>query len=149
MTDLEARLEIYRIWVDTITAAERRRHFVSASYAFLALAPIPVAGALPDVEVIYIAAPVYFVSGLWLATVYSFRCLAMAKFKVIEEMEETLPVAPFREEWRLLQSNPGRLFGLWDYTGLTRLEMACPLALLVLSSVAAGLNYFFGYRLFW
>ena len=149
MTDLEARLEIYRIWVDTITAAERRRHFVSASYAFLALAPVPVAGALPDVEVIYIAAPVYFVSGLWLATVYSFRCLAIAKFKVIEELEETLPVAPFREEWRVLKSNPNKLFGPWDYSQLTRLEMACPVALLVLSSVAAGLNYFFGYRLFW
>lgn len=149
MNDLEARLEIYRIWVETITAAERRRHFVSAGYAALAIAPITVAGVLPDVEMIYIAAPVYFVSGLWLTTVYSFRCLARAKFKVIEELEASLPAAPFREEWRVLKSNPNGLFGWWDYHPLTGLEMACPTALLCVSFVAGVLNYLFGYRLLW
>lgn len=149
MTDLEARLEIYRIWVDTITAAERRRQFASAGYAALALAPIPIAGVLPDVEVIYIAAPMYFISGLWLTTVYSFRCLARAKFKVIEELEASLPAAPFREEWRVLKSNPDRLFGRWDYNPLTGLEMACPIALLCVSFAVAVLNYLFGYRVLW
>ena len=36
MTDLEARLEIYRIWVETITAAERRRRDRPRGFAMTA-----------------------------------------------------------------------------------------------------------------
>lgn len=149
MTDLEARLEIYRIWVETITAAERRRQFVSAAYAALALAPITVAGVLPDVEILYIATPLYFLSLLWWGNVHSFRRLAVAKFRVLDEMEENLPLAPFRAEWRLLKSSPVGLGGTWPYMELTMVEKALPAVLIVVSSMAIVGSIGVGFRPLW
>src|SRR5208283_1328873 len=46
-----------------------------------------------------------FVCFLWYSTVDSYKDLNTAKFKVIHELEEQLPVAPFKHEWYVCGQN--------------------------------------------
>ena len=48
------------------------------------------------------------VSLSWLLLIRSYRNLNKAKFKVISELEDRLPVAPFDREWEHAYSSDGR-----------------------------------------
>ena len=99
MSDREEVLELYKAFVDTITANEQRRQTLSAFYTSL----IAAAGALlasdHQYEPIWIAVVVLIVSTIWFLSVRYFRRLASAKFAVIRQMEAHFSIRPFELEW--------------------------------------------------
>lgn len=124
-------IQIYSIWVGTITQSEARRQHASSFY----LSVVAALGAVSQHDAqqsIYAFCAIAFVATLWLYTIKYFQALAKAKFDVIEKMEAQLPLAPFREEWILFKSkyNKGRLFGL----RLSTMESLLPIAALLITA---------------
>lgn len=75
-----------------------------------------------------------FVCFIWYSLVDSYKDLNTAKFKVIHEMEEQLPVALFRHEWHVCGYGKGKR----NYVPLTHLERWVPVAFSVLYAVLIG-----------
>ena len=68
----------------------------------------------------------------WLALIRSYRNLNTAKFKVIHELEEQLPVALFDREWDLAERGEGKA-----YKPLTHIEPHIPLVFAALYIILA------------
>ena len=56
----------------------------------------------------------------WLALIRSYKTLNSAKFKVIHEIEQNLPEAPYTKEWEKMGKGEG------DYLPLTHIEQIIP-----------------------
>lgn len=54
-----------------------------------------------------VAAIGIIVSIVWYMSLKSYRVLSQIKYEVINEIEENLPVQPFKYEWELLKANKG------------------------------------------
>ena len=126
MTSSDEMLELYKTYVETITANESRRQSISALYVSL----IAAAGALlaSDTESneVWIAAAILIVSVVWFLSVRYFARLARAKFDVIERMESTFSFAPFAVEWEQFKSDgASSRLGLSGWT-LTRFDQVIP-----------------------
>ena len=126
MTDLDRKLEIYKVFVTTITANENRRQQTSTVYLGMVAAVVTAAGVVRDMPLIYPALVILSISVIWFFTIGYFRRLAKAKFAVVSKMEEDLPIAAFEMEWQILSA------GKNNRIGLTHLEMFVP------SLIAAG-----------
>ena len=126
MTDLDRKLEIYKVFVTTITANENRRQQTSTVYLGMVAAVVTAAGVVRDIPLIYPALVILSISVIWFFTIGYFRRLAKAKFAVVSKMEEDLPIAAFEMEWQILSA------GKNNRIGLTHLEMFVP------SLIAAG-----------
>lgn len=124
-------LEVYRIFVATITAAENRRHQASTVYLGMIVALATVIGAFQEIRLWSILG-VMPISVVWLFNVYSFRQLAKAKFHVIKILEAKLPFAAFdaEEEERKKRQR----------IDLTHLEMAVPVLVILFCLVMLCLN---------
>lgn len=72
------------------------------------------------------------VCSVWLELIRSYRNLNTAKFKVIHELEEHLPVALFDREWAYAQRGQGKA-----YKPLTRVELFIPLVFAALYTILA------------
>ena len=68
---------------------------------------------------------------IWAQLVRSYRVLTGARFKVIKEMEQSLPVAPYTEEWQLIKADPA--YG--GYFSIAHLESAVPWIFAVIYAV--------------
>ena len=64
----------------------------------------------------------------WFCLIVSYRNLNTAKFKVIHEIEQMLPLAPYDAEWEVAGRGKNPLV----YTPLTYIEMLVPWVFLVL-----------------
>ena len=135
MTDLDRKLEIYKVFVTTITANENRRQQTSTVYLGMVAAVITAAGVVRDIPLIYPALVILSISVIWFFTIRYFRRLAKAKFAVVSKIEEDLPIAAFDMEWQILST------GKNNRIGLTHLEMFVP-SLIALQSCAV-------YIVFW
>lgn len=124
-------LEVYRIFVATITAAENRRHQASTVYFGMIVALATVFDAFQDIRFWSILG-IMLISVVWFLSVYSFRQLAKAKFHVIKKLEAKLPFAAFdaEEEERKKRQR----------IDLTHLEMAVPVLVFFLCLVILCLN---------
>ena len=120
MTDLDRKLEIYKVFVTTITANENRRQQTSTVYLGMVAAVVTAAGVVRDIPLIYPALVILSISVIWFFTIRYFRRLAKAKFAVVSKIEEDLPIAAFEMEWQILSA------GKNNRIGLTRLEMFVP-----------------------
>lgn len=100
MTDRAEILELYKVFVDTITANEQRRQTLSAFYTSLIAAGAALLGSGRHYDPVWIVSAVLVVSLIWFLTMRYFRRLAQAKFKVIGEMETHFELRPFELEWR-------------------------------------------------
>lgn len=141
MTDKEEILELYKVFVGTITANEQRRLQLTAVFLTLMAAGVTALGTIKDIDPMYIVAPAFVVSLVWFSGIRHFRRLAKAKFKVIATMERHFSIRPFELEWNIFSSSadggstkdenrkPRFRFGL------ARLEMFVPGALMFLSGL--------------
>ena len=120
MTDLDRKLEIYKVFVTTITANENRRQQTSTVYLGMVAAVVTAAGVVRDIPLIYPALVILSISVIWFFTIRYFRRLAKAKFAVVSKIEEGLPIAAFEMEWQILSA------GKNNRIGLTHLEMFVP-----------------------
>jgi len=123
-------LEIYKIFVDTITANEQRRQKINSVFITLSATGIAAAGAIEDLDPIYVAVPGLLVGLIWFAQVRFLKRLATAKFQVIEQLEERLSYRPFAEEWKFFKGSDETPFSSFRF-GLSGLEMIVPLVLLL------------------
>lgn len=134
MADLDRKLEIYKVFVTTITANENRRQQTSTVYLGMVAAVVTAAGVVRDIPLIYPALVILSISVIWFFTIGYFRRLAKAKFEVVSKIEEDLPIAVFDMEWQILST------GKNNRIGLTHLEMFVP------SLIAASCSV---YIVFW
>lgn len=70
------------------------------------------------------------VSMLWHRIITSHRDLNTAKFEIIHELEQKLPVALYTHEWQLVDGGQGR-----RYRSVTDIELRIPLIFLLLHLV--------------
>lgn len=120
MDEIDQKIEIYGIFVRTITATENRRQQASTIYLGIIVAVFTVAGAVDDLPTVLPAIATLCTSIIWLVTVQYFRRLAQAKFAAIKSLESDFPVAPFKLEWQEFHRNQRRKIGL------TQIEMIAP-----------------------
>jgi len=71
------------------------------------------------------------VATAWWLSLRSYRMLNAAKFDVINKMEERLPVAPYRDEWAILDRKDGPLHK--RYAALSFVEQTDPVAFAALN----------------
>lgn len=122
MTDLDRKLEIYKVYISTITANENRRQQASVVYLGMVAAIITAVGIVSNkMPLIYPASLILLISLVWFLTIGYFRRLAKAKFSVVSEMEKDFPIAPFEMEWEILSTEKN------NRISLTHLEMFLPL----------------------
>lgn len=119
VTSIDHRIEIYRIFVETVTAAENRRQQVSAIYIGVIAAIVTIASAVGNAAWTILAGTIVAVSATWFMSIWYFRKLAKAKFDVIGKMESDLPIAPFAQEWKMFKQEG-------KFIGLTHMEMVFP-----------------------
>ena len=118
---MNERLEIYKIYVETVTSNEMRRQTSSTIYLGM-LSAVATITPVKVWEHAHVPATVALVISLtWLATVMYFRRLAKAKFSVIAEFENELSLPPFEREWQYLKHQK-KIF----FVDLTYLEMIIP-----------------------
>lgn len=80
---------------------------------------------------VYISIAGVVLAAAWWVLLRSFRDLNRAKFKVISEMEKTLPVEPFNDEWKHLRADP---IPPWRrrYAELSTVERVVPLVFIAI-----------------
>jgi hypothetical protein len=71
------------------------------------------------------------VAAAWWLSLRSYRMLNGAKFEVINKMEERLPVAPYKDEWAILDRKDGPLHK--RYAALSFVEQTVPVAFMALN----------------
>ena len=121
MSNADSKLEIYKVYVDTIIATESQRLHASTVYLGMIAAVATLAGSIADVKPIYPVSVTFAISTIWWLSVKYFRKLARARFSVIAELEKDLPIAVFDLEWKAFRGDRSK--GL----NLTHLEMALPI----------------------
>ena len=122
MTDLDRKLEVYKVFISTITANENRRQQASVVYLGMIAAIVTAVGVVcNNMPLIYPTSLIFLISTIWFLTIRYFRRLAKAKFAVVSEIEKDLPVAAFEMEWKILSEEKNKLIDL------THLEMFLPL----------------------
>ena len=76
-------------------------------------------------------------SVMWYATILTYRRLAGAKFRVIQEMEELLPSKPFQMEWKYMRENSSS----WAsrFLSLSWIELLVP----IIAGIIATCGFFY------
>jgi hypothetical protein len=145
-------LDLYKFSVEMADRISSRRGTANAFFltlhtglaTFLGIVrPDAASGAggvrVDDFSLIFTAVIGIVLAATWWLLLRSYRDLNSAKFKVILEMEERLPVKPFAEEWRHLKSDPVKRKGLARYAELNLVERIVPVVF-ALVYVAAALR---------
>lgn len=132
-------LEIYRVYVSTITAQEQRRYRIIAVYSTLvagAWAILMTGNQVNETWMLFgfiamnpIILAIYIISLIWASTVLAFRELAKAKFAVINRIEASFPVKPFRWEWEHVKSSK------FSKLKLSQLDLCVPLLIMACTFV--------------
>ncbi len=130
MEPIQERLEIYKIFVTTITANEGRRQRAATVYLGMIAGLVAAVQAIPTLTYAGSAAIVFVIAAVWLLTIYYFRRLAQAKFAVIKEIEKDLSFRAFEFEERSFKQRRGV-----PAPSLTWLEMGLPALLLIGSAL--------------
>jgi heme/copper-type cytochrome/quinol oxidase subunit 4 len=132
---LEALLEQYKLYVQMADNVSNRRSQANAFYISVITGLLAVQSIALDKFTSYIQYIVLLSVGIlgillgmiWFTNLISYKRLNSAKFKVIHEMEKSLPFACFDKEWELL----GRGKDKEQYFPLTKVEMIIPFLLMI------------------
>jgi len=126
MNDQPSTIELYSIFVETITAAEQRRQQITSTYYSLLIAVFAFLASDIKVTPIYLTLPLSFISLIFFTKIQYFKNLATAKFAVIKTLEKDWDVKPFEMEWTEFKNVRKPKFGgfLTDLESLTPLFVA-------------------------
>lgn len=105
--DQSATLEIYKLLVEMADRVSARRQAANSFYLSVNAAIVGTAAYLTAfhssrVGALLVALAGFCVSALWVRNIESYKELNEGKFHVITEMEKSLPVQPFGDEWAYL-----------------------------------------------
>ena len=144
---LDHRLEQYKLYVEMADRVSQRREQANRFYVSVVAAIVALLVVLARFDLDEKIWPtVFLISGIfgaalsiiWHVNIRSYRQLNGAKFAVINEMEEQLPVAGYSDEWELLRPKQGPA----KYFQLTRIEQFVPMVFMLLFAVLAGYGIF-------
>lgn len=102
-------VEQYMVYVDTTLNVSNRRMRNNRFYVVLLSGTLAVISILAETEIIEAASLLlaglvgFALCILWYLSIVSYKQLNSGKYEVIQEMEESLPFAPFKREWVVLQ----------------------------------------------
>ncbi len=123
-TDL---LEQYKLYVQSAENISARRvasnnYLLTLNTALFALYGLQSAGFDENYWALSVPLIGLLVSLLWFLIIKSHADLNRVKFKLIHKMEQHLPAAPYKCEWRLAEGGKGKV-----YRAVTTLERWIPL----------------------
>ena len=130
-------LEQYKLYVEMADRISQRRDQSNRFYASLLAGMIAIMVVLTRLDVADdVWAVVFLVGGLfgaflsvvWIVNIRSYHTLNTAKYRIINELEESLPVQGFAKEWDLLTSPADSP----KYFQLTRVEQFVPVIMCLL-----------------
>lgn len=137
-------LEQYRMYLHIYNSTNDRANKSNDFFLGLNTAIIGVLGYLEtknltdDNSVIFIFAPFVGIAicYCWYQIIISYKNINRAKFKVIHNIEEKLPLALFRTEWELLGQGKNDKI----YRKLSSIEKKIPIIFIVLYAVIFGIT---------
>src|SRR5437016_9333935 len=136
----EQALEQYKLYVEMADRISARRQTANSFFLTVNTALVALLGYLRTVQEssgvgqLYwlVAAAGMVLAYLWYRTVRSYQNLNSAKFEVIHEIEQALPLRPYDREWEKV----GRGKNPELYLPVTNVELRVPWVVLALHSVA-------------
>lgn len=136
----EQALEQYRLYVEMADRISARRLTANSFFLSVNTALVALLGYLRTVQEasglghVYwlVAAAGMVLAYLWYRTVRSYQNLNSAKFGVIHEIEQALPLRPYDREWEKV----GRGKNPKLYLPVTNVELAVPWVFVLLHAVA-------------
>ena len=126
--EIEHKISLHKLYVDMADNVSHRRENSNKFYLTLATAPVAIMLLATRIGAVSVPPPAIFlitgivgiaISAIWYLNLTAYAKLNRAKFKVIHEIEETLPHRGFKDEWEYLEAD--------GYRGLTSLEKSVPL----------------------
>jgi hypothetical protein len=123
-------MDIYKLYVDMADKVSTRRQTANSFFLTLNTGIIAFVSYLHAGEAKICVPESYWVISLagmalcymWYRLIRSYKGLNSGKFKIIHQIEQRLPLAPFDAEWEVLGRGKKRS----SYLPFTRVEMAVP-----------------------
>lgn len=137
-------LEQYRMYLHIFNSTTDRRNKSNEFFLGLNTAIIGVLGYLETkgfnntTSVIFLFAPLVGIAicYCWYQIIISYKMLSRAKFVVIHNIEEKLPLSLFKTEWELL----GKGIDFSKYRKISSIEKNIPIVFIILYSVILGVS---------
>ena len=138
-------LEQYRIYIHIFNSTSDRRNKTNEFFLGLNTAIIGVLGYLEtkniaeNSSIIYLFAPFVGIAicYCWYQIITSYKQLHKAKFAVIHNIEEKLPIALFKTEWEFL----GKGKDFTKYRKISSIEKNIPIIFIILYTVIFSVNF--------
>ncbi|MGF1522668.1 MAG: hypothetical protein ACFBSF_10170 [Leptolyngbyaceae cyanobacterium] len=128
----ELLLEQYKLYTEMTDRVSSRRIEANKFYTSLLtgllalLSIVGTSGRFQRIIIFMAALSGIALSLVWMINIRSYKELNSLKFKVIHEMEESLPFPAYSREWQILKNNKEI-----SYLRLTKIEQYVPLLLLI------------------
>lgn len=133
MEDTNEKIELilaqWQTCVEMANSVSQRRDAMNNIFITLNLAIVTAVSVTWDLKTLLILVAGIANCVIWLLFIRNYKALNAEKFKVINSIEQKLPVKPFNEEWEGLMANKKYMDG-------TRLEKALPYAFIIIYAVA-------------
>lgn len=124
-----AVIEQWKTCVDAASSITEKRNTANSIFITINTALFAVITFTLDLRSIFLSGIGILISCLWLMLLANYKRLNTVKYDIINEMEELLPLSPFKTEWeRLLKDG--------KYAGLTKIEKTLPVVFLALYGLA-------------
>lgn len=121
----EIILTQWQTCVEMANSVSQRRDTMNNIFVTLNLAIVTAVSITWDIKSLFILTVGIVVCVIWILFIRNFKLLNTVKFNVINDIEKKLPVKPFNNEWKKLNSNK-------KYKDSTKLEKTLPIMFIVL-----------------
>ena len=101
----ETLLAQWQTCVDMANSVSQRRDTMNNLFVTVNLAIIAAVSLTFEFKSMFILMAGIVLCILWILFIRNYKLLNSAKFKVIQQIEEALPVSPFKVEWEVLKKN--------------------------------------------
>jgi hypothetical protein len=126
----EGFLDQYKLAVEMADRVSARRTTANSFFVTVQSALVTAFGFSKDDRWPLAVAGIVVAVAWWLS-LRSYRMLNSAKFDVINKLEDHLPAAPYRDEWKILYKRDGPLHK--RYAALSFVEQTVPLVFIALN----------------
>ena len=124
----EIILTQWQTCVEMANSVSQRRDAMNNIFITLNLAILAAVSLTWDIKSLFILVAGIVICSIWILFIKNYKLLNTAKFDVINKLEAKLPVAPFKDEWKILQGSD-------KYKDTTNLERWLPITFIFLYAV--------------